>query len=299
MAAFRQKTIHCGMGNRTKFREVGIYPLFPPQQGKRGRKSKESRPAQERLNEKYSIKHLRQLVKSNFFNTDYHVTLTYNDENLPEDEKEADRLVTNFLNKVKRAREKLGLPPLKYIWVNENFDGTGRPHHHILMNGGLDRDRIEAMWSIGKGRKARKIGLTTVDLLQFDNSGNVEALIKYITKQTLKDNEEKSGATEGQLNLSEVCGGDVTEDDLMGDGRLKGRKRWKASKNLTQPHERTRENAIKRKEYRQLADFPEDCEDIRNFWEKRNPGYILDTFKRRLNAVTGLWSFYATMHRRD
>jgi hypothetical protein len=297
MAQFRQKTVHCGIGNRTRYREVDIIPDYEPKKGKRQRKASESRPAQKRLNERYAVRYLHQLVKANFFRDDFHVTLTYADGRIPKSEEEANRLVSNFFGKVKRAREKLGLPPLKFIKANENFNGSGRPHHHIIMNGGLNRDDIERMWSIGKGRNAEKIGLVTADLLQFDKEG-IENLVRYIVKQTLKDIEAESGATDGQLNLSEVEYG-ITAEELLGDGRAKGRKRWSQSRNLTLPHERTREKAISNKEYNRLASLPEDCDDIRRFWEERNPGYELDTFKREYNGITGMYSFYATMHRTD
>jgi hypothetical protein len=297
MVKFRQKTIHCGKGCRTRFRDIDIIPGFEQGNGRRKRKSKKSKPSQERLNEKNAVKYLHRLIKTNFDSSDLHVTLTYTDENLPENEEEANKMVENFLKKVRYARRKLGLPPLKYIRANENFDGQGRPHHHIIMSGGMSRDEIEGMWSVGKGKNAVKIGLTTADLLQFDNAG-IEGLVKYIIKQTLKDIEKESGSLEGQLNLSEIeCV--ITAEELLGDGRAKGRKRWTQSRNLILPHESVREKAISNKEYQRLSTLPQDCNDIRDFWEKRNPGYALDTFKREYNGLTGMYSFYATMHRKD
>lgn len=124
-------------------------------------------------------------MKANFFESDYRVDLTYDDEHLPSNEEEADKLVNNFLRKIKRERAKLGLGPLRYIWINEGFDGEGRPHHHFLINGGLSRDAIEGMWVKGRGKNAKKIGYTCAERLHFNNEGIV-GLVKYMTKQHLK-----------------------------------------------------------------------------------------------------------------
>lgn len=60
--------------------------------------------------------------------------------------------MTNYLRRIAYRRNKLGLEPLKYILVTEykyTKDGQSikRIHHHIIMNGGLDRDDVEMMWT--------------------------------------------------------------------------------------------------------------------------------------------------------
>jgi hypothetical protein len=294
MAAW-QKTTHCGMGSHTRYREVDIYFYEQPLKGKRGRKGKESRPAQKRLNERNSVRHFHQLVKSNFFNDDYRIDLTYDDEHLPKSLKEGVNNTINFIKKLQRTRKKLGLEPLKYIIVDEGFDGTGRPHHHMIANGGIARELIESMWKKGKGKNAESLGMVRVEKLRFDKGG-IEGLVLYITKQTRKDEERRAGATEGQMNLADVDG-DISYDDLLGD--TKGRRKWRASKNLIQPHERVRENAVSRKQVIRMINSPSDCEDTKVFFEKRNPGYILDTFTYVPNPLTGIGTIHATMHRKD
>ena len=88
----------------------------------------------------------------NFGIGDLHVSCTYNAKNLPDSVEEAERIVSNYLRRIAYRRNKLGLPPLKYILVTEyKFAKDGeqikRIHHHIIMNGGLSRDDVEMMWT--------------------------------------------------------------------------------------------------------------------------------------------------------
>lgn len=293
----RQKIIHCGKGTRTRYREVDIYYYRKTVRGRGERKNK-SRPEQEKLNDKNARRYINQLVKANFFVNDYRLDLTYDDEHLPRNEEEANKLIHNFLKKIKRARAKLGLEPLKYIWINEGFDGEGRPHHHLLINGGIDRDTIEGMWAKGRGRNAKQIGYARVERLRFNNEGIV-GLVKYMTKKALKEENRRSGATEGQLTLADAPDGGITVADLLGEGVPGGKKRWRQSQNLTKPHERTRDRAYSNREIRKIISCPPDCDDTKRVFESRYGGYALDTCRFEHNEVTGKWSIYLTMHRKD
>lgn len=293
----RQKIIHCGKGIKTRYREIDIY-YYKKTAKSRGDRKNKSRPEQEKLNDKNARRYINQLVKANFFTEDYRVDLTYDDEHLPKNEEEANKLVHNFLKKIKRERAKLGLGPVKYIWINEGFDGERRPHHHLLLNGGLSRDTIEGMWVKGRGKNKKTIGYTCVERLRFNSEGIV-GLVKYITKQVLKEENRKAGATEGQLTLADASDGDITMADLLGDGVPGGKKRWKQSKNLVKPHERTKDRAYSNKEIRKIVSCPPDCEDTKRLFESRYPGYALDTCRFEHNEVTGLWSIYLTMHRKE
>ena len=55
-----------------------------------------------------------------------------------------------------------GLPPLKYIVVTERGKKGGRIHHHITVNGGIDRDELESLWGLGYANSRR---------LQFTENG--------------------------------------------------------------------------------------------------------------------------------
>ena len=155
--------------------EVEIYPIFGRETAGRARAAKQNLTpeAVQRNNEERSKRKLIQLIDANFDERDIHLTLTYLGN--PPKYEQAQTDVKNFLRAVKRKREKRGQDPLKYIYTIEgNDDGTReRIHVHMVMNGGIDREELEAIW--GKG-------YANADHLQ-PNENGLEALARYITKQ--------------------------------------------------------------------------------------------------------------------
>ena len=289
----RQKIIHCGRGTETYYREVDII-MCKGTPGQRGKKRKRSLPKQERLNLRNSQRHLHQLCKCNFMGYDYRLDLTYNDRWLPDSLEMGQKYVDAYLRKVNDRRKKKGMPPARWICVDEGFDGQGRPHHHLLISGGLDRDMMESLWYTGRGKNAEALGMASTETLKFDNEG-IEGLVKYITKRVLKD--YRNGRTEGQLSLADLEGVGVAAGDIV-DPASGGKRRWRQSRNLIQPHERTNDHAYSRRDIIRLIRQPADCEDTRKFFEGRYKGYALDTCRHVYNEVTGTWSIYLTMHRK-
>lgn len=292
----RQKIIHCGRGTKTYYREIDIHMGKRGQgrKGQRGPKIMKSLPKQERLNFKNSQRHLHQLCKCYFMGYDYRLDLTYNDKWLPDSLEMGQKLVDSYLRKVNARRKKKGLSPARWICVDEGFDGHGRPHHHLLISGGLDRDTMESLWYTGRGKNAGSLGMASTETLKFNSEG-IEGLVKYITKQALKD--YKSRGTEGQLSLADLDK-DVAEEDIVSPSSG-SRRRWRQSKNLIQPHEKINDHAYSRKDIIRLVRQPADCEDTKKYYENKYKGYVLDTCRNEYNEVTGTWSIYLTMHRKD
>ena len=146
----------------------------------RAKKQKESTPAQKNLNDKKARKYFRRLCNLNFGKGDIAVTLNCNEDNLPADRNEMLRWTRNYFECLKRAwRKKYGdLEPFKYVYVLSNHKGDGsgseaRPHVHIIMSGGLDRDLIEAKW---------KKGFANTKRLQFGEDG-IAGLTEYMARQ--------------------------------------------------------------------------------------------------------------------
>ena len=169
---YREKRIYSG-----KYLEVEIYSISKKERNKkRKRKQKESLTKQKNLNDKNAKKHLIRLVNANFTDNDLAVHLTYDNKNLPSSEDEARKDVANYLRRIKGYRKRKGYPELKYIAVVEYKDQevgkSIRLHHHIIMNGEVDRDTVEGMW---------KKGRANADRLKADEFG-YEALARYITK---------------------------------------------------------------------------------------------------------------------
>lgn len=194
----REKKTSCG-----DYTEVDIIPRTEEAdkatRGKRGKRRKAAKPKQDALNDKNAKRYLVQLGNGNFGRGDIHLTLTYKDKTMPETVEAAEKEVSNYLRRIAYRRGKLGLPPLKYILVTEYKFAKGgevlkRIHHHIIMNGGMDRDMVEAMWTktrinwtkydndLEYRHSIDRIGYANADSIQPDEKNGIEALCKYIVK---------------------------------------------------------------------------------------------------------------------
>lgn len=154
------------------YMDIDIFPVFRPQ-GKRGKKCKPSSEIQKKLNQRNATKRLIRAAHLNFNKKDIALTLTYDVE--PESPEEAQRILYNFFQRIKRRRKKAGLSELKYISVTEQGKKSGRLHHHIIMSGGLDRDEVERCWGRGYANSKR---------LRFGENG-ISGLAHYMTKGNL------------------------------------------------------------------------------------------------------------------
>lgn len=111
------------------------------------------------------------LILENFDNRDIWATFTYTEE--PETLEEAVRNMQNFIKRLNYKRKKMGLKNARYVYTTE-CGSKGRFHHHIVMDGDLDMDTVEATWNKGKRNHLRR--------LQKDENGLVGAA-RYITKE--------------------------------------------------------------------------------------------------------------------
>ena len=264
------KIIHCDKyGVKSRFIEVDIYPYF--EQKKKRKKNKVQRETcatQANLNDKRARRYFGQLAKSNFTNNDYHIVLTYAEEVSQE---EADKALETYIRKTNRRRKSKGLKNAKYMAVTET-QKNGNIHHHIIISGGLSRDEMEAMWTKQriawskweKDEKYREsikqIGWANCDRLQFNKKG-IDELCGYLCKDP------------------------------------KGRKRWRSSKNLIKPWFRNPKiGGISNNKLSRLCTMPTDCEEFRNYFEKKFKGYDLDEAVTEWNKVTARWSLYLKLH---
>ena len=268
----REKQIDCGK----RYKEVDIFPYTDAQKnaaqkGKRSKKVKESPPKQKNLNDKNARRYLAQLGHINFDDDPgaLHISATYSPKYLPETVEDAEKEVSNFLRRVQYLRKKEGLPPLKYILVTasttkRDSDKPVRIHHHIIMNGGLDRDAVENLWRKRK-RKGQKqgdrIGYCNADRLQSEEDG-ISALCHYLVKQA------------------------------------SGKKRWSSSHNLKKPASRTHDGKYTRRQVEKWAKQRPD----RPFWERRYPGWTLidDDYgvQYEHNDLTG-WAIYLKLRKKE
>lgn len=228
----RVKTYETG-----KYMEKEMFNLSPHKKPfDRARKVKESTPAQKNLNDKKSKKQFRRILHQNFGKGDLALTLTFDDDNIPETEKDALRLITNFIRVLRRLWDK-SFPgkPFKYIYVYSDIAGDGsgevvRKHFHMVISGGLARDLIEDKW---------KYGYANADRLRFTETG-IEQLANYM--------------------ISQAC----------------GKRRWKGSNNLIKPEPVVSDKAVSRADIEKIRRNPDDTEFIERLINKgRKDKWIL------------------------
>lgn len=168
------------------------YPVWQSQrEASRAKKANPTEAAQRAQNEKDSRKKLVRLLNTNFTEADLSITLSYAGEE-PGSLEQARKDMQNYLRRVKRWREKQGLPELKYVYIIEYLSADGRKkrvHHHVVMSG-MDRDKAEELWGMGRANSHR---------LQPDDYG-YEGLGRYVVKTKGKRPENEKAWT-GSRNL--------------------------------------------------------------------------------------------------
>ena len=234
--------------------EADIYPVFGSRKdAPRTKRGKESRPAQKNLNSKRAKRYLNNLVSANFGEGDLWCTFTYDDAHLPADQDEADRIFGNFIRRINRRRKKAGLDNVKYICVTEYQEGEGkktRCHHHVIMQGDVNRDELEKIWGQGKRNQTRRIDP--------DPDTHIAGIVNYISKDP------------------------------------KGRKRWRASKNLKKP---IVTKSVCRFGKRTAERMATDRAYLESRIKKSYPGYIFIDAEVRINDINGGFYIYARMVR--
>ena len=209
--------------------DAEVFPVFGRHQrgDLRRAKSRITREAQQRANDERSRIHLIQLVEGNFSEKDVSLTLTYDGEAPEAGRVEKD--VRNFIARVKRARAKAGLSEIKYIYTigGDEMPAAGysgkRPHVHMILSGGIDRDELEKIW--GKGR-------ANCDRLQPRDEG-LGGIATYFTKQR-QDRPARIGA-----------------------------KKWRGSRNLKQPVKRSRDARMPNGRVKRIArDFRNEAKEV-------------------------------------
>lgn len=211
--------------------DAEVFPVFgrDTRGTLRREKRNRTREAQQRANERRSALRLIQLVEANFTEEDVTIGLSYDEGNVPEDPARIRKDIANFLDRVRRARRARGLPALKYICAigGDEMPARGysgkRPHAHLIMNGGLNRDELEKIWGMGYANTKR---------LQPRDEG-LGGIAVYFTKQK-QDRAPRKGA-----------------------------KAWWTSRNLKKPVTRSRDAKMPNSRVKRLAyDFRNEAKEI-------------------------------------
>ncbi len=240
-----------------------------------------------KMNDKRARRYFHALLNTNFGEGDIHLTLTYAPENLPEIDDAINKKAKRYLERVRRRRAKLGLDPLKYVIVTEFGvkKSTGevvRLHHHIVMNGGIDRDDLELMWTDERIDWAR---------LEREKAAGTSVYRDSIRQKRL------GYANADRLKCSEDGLGRIAKYLMKYPA---GKKRWSASRNLEKPTRTKNDSKYSRRKLTRAC-----CSgDIytREWWEKNYPGYTLaGSAAFAVDAKTpddmNDWNIYAKLRR--
>lgn len=209
--------------------EIEIYPQFKsmdevPEAGRRIKK--DNSKAQKNLNDKNARKYVERLINQNFTNRDIWMTLTYDNEHLPPDG-DIDAAIKNmqkFIRRVNYQRKKRGLPNAKYVYVTEyNQNADIRWHHHIVMDGDMDMESVEACWQQSSRNEIRR--------LQKDEYG-LSGMAKYLVKEKERIKSEKRWNSSQGLQDPDIrvvhskrpaAGGNYKQISTFVDGMVKNR----------------------------------------------------------------------------
>ena len=180
--------------------EVQLYETWSTGSGNKRKAEKLSRPAQQKLNEKYRKQRCARLINTNFDENGSWITLTYKQSELPEDIKAAEKIVYNWLRSIQRKYKDT---EVKAVYTTKH---TGKNcHHHICINIS-DRDGLEELWCSASERARKKknpgyivkrYGRTQARRLQADDYGLTGMAMyicehgKYRTFGKLTEPEEK------------------------------------------------------------------------------------------------------------
>ena len=150
--SIRQRTFYSNRDiQKAEYRNVIIFQHNPEEKEPiqvtktRNKKEKFTVPGKQILNDKKSRMYFDLLVKGNFEQNDYFITLTYSDKYLPETEAAAEKIIKKYIKELRKEAKSRGEKTLKYIYVTET--GRGRIHHHMLLKNCLQRDLVENLWS--------------------------------------------------------------------------------------------------------------------------------------------------------
>ena len=161
--------------------EVDFYPVWENghRMPVRAPKTKCTSEEQQKYNHKRAVKHFVRMVNTNFDTGDILLTVTYSSENAPDSLQDAEREMYNYIRRIKTRRtrelkricslldkspgdkELLGKKKklseaFRYIITAEEtvyktgkYKGKSSYHFHCFMTGGIDRDVMEDMWTLG------------------------------------------------------------------------------------------------------------------------------------------------------
>jgi len=177
--------------------ELEIYPEYTRKQiGQIPTEAmrRKNRKARQNLNEKNSRKMCERVINANFTDRDIWATFTYDEDHVPDSMDAAIRNMQNYIRRLNAYRKKKGLPKARYVYTTEASD-KGRYHHHMVMDGDMQMDDVERIWTKGRRNQVRR--------LSKDKDG-LTGMAMYITKEKKGKGKKKWTSSRGLIKPKET-----------------------------------------------------------------------------------------------
>jgi hypothetical protein len=185
------------VAGQTIFVKVKVRKAKKAEGEKRAVKEKATPEQIEKINQKNAERHLAISMNYNLKPGDYHNVFTYSG-NLPtKDQMQKD------LEKLKRDLTKLYKGKgITLKWYQSTEWKSKRPHHHIVMSGGVDLFEIAKVW--GKG---------FIRPVHLDDTGDYRKLAAYLIKETSKTFREEGAISRRRYSCSRTVEHPMSNQD--------------------------------------------------------------------------------------
>ena len=198
--------------------EVELYPIFNKKDFQEFKVKRKSRKAQKNLNDRNSRKQFIRLINSNFTKDDYIMHLTYSNENLPPSIEDAEKEVYKLIRKINYRRKKKKLQNAKYIYVTEyDLQKKIRVHHHLIIDGGIDRKVMKDLWTNGIRTKVEELEPDEYELSGLANylSKDPKGKKRWKSSKGLKQPRERKSYTSFSKKIRNMIADDTNVSIYM------------------------------------------------------------------------------------
>ena len=299
--------------------EVSIYPVWDDGRRlpERAPKTKPSTEAQRKYNEEQARRKLILRVNANFTTADYWMSPTFHQKFAPQDPAEAKRCLTNYIRRVRAAREK-ALKECKAqlkaakaaLKVMDQRNGAEAPCYG-KRNRAAGQDKASEYIKDEIKRLKKKIrqlkkplkyyyciekqiyktgkdaGKVNWHFHMFISGGLDSAVMEELWDKGIKVN---------CRHFNPERFGPEAAARYMGKESADGRRRFGCSKNLVKPDEKIRDGRYTRRQVEKIAT---KRVDDRAWWERQYPGYRLLKTNCRWNEYNANWYVTAVMYKTD
>ena len=143
-----RKRIHIKTDDRYEIWEADCKMPMLGNHNPRCRASRKSSEAVKKINEIHSVENCQAMLEMNFKPGDWHISLTYNDDNYTEEKAVVMKRARQFVEKLRRWCKKHDVE-LKYLTMDEQGVKSKRWHHHFVLPSEIPIQVIRDLWQYG------------------------------------------------------------------------------------------------------------------------------------------------------